>query len=296
MDLREIRSFITLAEQLHFGRAARLLNLSQPALSKQIRRLEEELGGALLIRDRHGTALTSLGGQFLQGARSLVRESDELIADARRAAKGEAGRLRMGFGFHTFELVPRLVVKLRRNLPSVEISLRDMSTSEQTEGLRSERIDLGFVRLPAPREFEFLPVIADRVALVSNIAADRPAHLALSECRHEPFVLVSQQRSPTFYRHVLNLCAKHGFHPRIVQEVPEITTALALVRAGLGLSMIAQSFSTSHFAGVRFHPIRDKEARWEVGAAWRKGDTNPVLHRFLALLRKEVRIPARQAG
>jgi DNA-binding transcriptional LysR family regulator len=289
MELREVRSFITLAEQLHFGRAARLLNLSQPALTKQIHRLEEELGGSLLTRSRHGTRLTALGQQFLDGARSLVRECDELIALTRRAARGEAGRLRIGFGFHTFELVPRIVVRLRKSLPSVDISLRDMSTSEQTEALRSEKIDLGFIRVPAAAEFETLPVIEDRVMLVSSSSSGLPSDLDLAACRDRPFVLISRKRSPTFHRHVLSLCAKHGFHPRIVQEVPEVTTVLALVRAGLGLAMIPQSFGTSRFAGVRFHILKDREARWSVGAAWRKGDTNPLLHRFLALLKPEAK-------
>jgi DNA-binding transcriptional LysR family regulator len=288
MELREIRSFVVLAEELHFGKAARLLHLSQPALSKQILRLEEELGGPLLSRGRHGAALTSLGRQFLPGARSLVRDSDNLVAWTRRAALGEVGQLRLGFGFHTFELVPRLLVKLRRNLPEVEITLRDMSTAEQTEGLRSERIDLGFVRLPAPKDFQTLPVSSDRVALVSRSGVGLPAQLSLAACKNEPFVLISRERSPSFYNHVLRLCAKHGFLPRIVQEVPEATTALALVRAGLGLTLIGQSFETSHFAGVRFHNLKDPEARWEVGAAWRPGDSNPVLHRFLTLLRKEM--------
>ena len=289
MELREVRSFITLAEQLHFGRAARLLNLSQPALTKQIHRLEEELGGELLSRGRHGTHLTTLGQQFLEGARTFVHDGDELVALTRRAARGEAGRLRIGFGFHTFELVPRVVVRLRKSLPAVEISLRDMSTSEQIEALRAEKIDLGFVRAPAAKEFETLPVIEDRVMLVSSASSKLPADLDLAACHDQPFVLISRKRSPTFHRHVLSLCAKHGFHPRIVQEVPEVTTGLALVRAGLGLAMIPQSFGASRFAGVRFHILKDKEAGWSVSAAWRKGDTNPLLHRFLSLLKREAK-------
>ncbi|MHA3773417.1 LysR family transcriptional regulator [Verrucomicrobiota bacterium sgz303538] len=288
MELREVRSFVTLAEQLHFGRAARLLNLSQPALTKQIRRLEEVVGGALLIRGQHGTQLTALGREFLRGARASVRDFDELLERTRRTALGEAGRLRIGFGFHTFELVPRIVVRLRKSIPSIEISLRDMSTAEQIDALRSEKIDLGFVRLPVPPEFETFPVIEDSVMLVSSLSANCPAALTLNDCREKPFVLISRERSPTFNQHVFTLCAKHGFHPKVVQEVPEVTTALALVRAGLGLTMIPQSFGTTRFAGVRFHELKDPAARWRVGAAWRKGDTNPLIHRFLSLLNPEV--------
>ena len=289
MELREIRSFITLAEQLHFGRAAEVLSLSQPALTKQIHRLEEELGGTLLTRSRHGTQLTALGQQFLRGARTSLQDLDDLLESTRRAAAGVAGRLRIGFGFHTFELVPRVVVQLRQSVPSMELTLRDMSTVEQIEALRSGRIDLGFVRLPVVKSFASLPVIEDRLMLVSSSAADIPANLALRECRDRPFIFISPDRSPTLYQHALRLCARHGFHPRIVQEVPEVTTALALVRAGLGLTMIPQSFGTTHFSGLQFHKLKDPEARWKVGAAWHKGDTNPLLQRFLALLKTEVK-------
>ncbi len=289
MELREVRSFVTLADQLHFGRAARLLHVSQPALTKQIRRLEEELGGTLLTRGRHGTQLTALGRQFLRGARTAVQDFDELLERTRRTATGEAGRLRIGFGFHTFELVPRIVVRLRASVPSIELSLRDMSTVEQVEALRSERIDLGFVRLPVGAEFETLPVIEDRLMLVSSLAENLPANLSLKDCRERPFVFISRERSPTFHRHAVTLCAKYGFHPNMVQEVPEVTTALALVQAGLGLTMIPQSFGTTHFAGLRFHILKDPDARWKVGAAWRRGDANPLLHRFLGLLKLEVK-------
>lgn len=287
MELREVRSFITLAEQLHFGHAARVLHLSQPALTKQIRRLEEEVGGRLLDRDRRGTQLTALGQQFLRGARASLHDFDDLLEQTRRVAAGQAGRLRLGFGFHTFELVPRILVRLRKSVPSIELSLRDMSTSEQVEALRAERIDLGFVRLPVGDEFETLPVIEDRLMLVSSLSANLPSNLRLRDCRDRPFILISPDRSPTFNHHAIALCTKHGFHPRIALQVPEITTALALVQAGLGLTMIPQSFSTNRFAGVRFHHLPDPEARWKVGAAWRKGDTNPLLHRFLALMKAE---------
>ena len=286
MELTEVRSFVTLAEQLNFGRAARLLHLSQPALTKQIRRLEDELGGPLFTRGRRGARLTAAGQQFLQGARDLLADGEKLLALARRATRGETGRLRIGFGFHTFELVPRLVVRLQRSLPAVEIGLRDMSSIEQTEALRLDRIDLGFVRLPVDdAELETLPVIEDRLMLISGPSMNLPADFSLAACRNHPFVLISRERSPTMRQHVLRLCAKHGFHPRIVQEVPEATTALALVRAGMGLALFSQSFGATRFAGVRYHLLKDAEAGWSVGAVWRRGDANPILHRFLSMIR-----------
>ncbi|HEY5894796.1 MAG TPA: LysR family transcriptional regulator [Chthoniobacterales bacterium] len=288
MEMREIRSFVVLAEQLHFGRASRLLHLSQPALTKQIHRLEEELGGHLFIRGRHGTKLTALGNQLLRDARPVIQDFDQLIERGRRTARGDLGRLRIGFGFHTFELVPRIVVKLRETTPGIDVSVRDLSTAEQIAALRAEQLDLGFIRLPIGPEFESMPVIQDRAMLVSSSKSPLSESAPLADCKNEPFILISRERSPGFYAHVLKLCAKYGFHPRVVQEASEITTALALVRAGLGLAMIPESFGTTHFSGVRFHRLPDKEAIWKVGAAWRKDDQNPLLKRFLNLLRAEL--------
>jgi len=289
MELREIRSFLILAEQLHFGRAARLLHVSQPALTKQMRRLEDELGGALLLRSRHGAQLTSLGRLFREGALKLVRDADELISHTRRVARGQGGRLRIGFGFHTFDLVPRLIVRLRKSLPEIDITLRDMSTSEQVEELLSEKLDLGFIRSTSIKGLETLPVHKDRVMIATSLAANYPATLDLASLRHTPFVLISRQRSPTFHRHVLEICAQHGFHPHVVQEVPEVTTVLALARAGLGIAMIPESFSRTHLQGIRFHKIPGSIATWTIAAAWRKGDPNPLLLRFLSLLKTEIK-------
>jgi DNA-binding transcriptional LysR family regulator len=287
MDIRELRSFIVLAEQLHFGRASELLHLSQPALTKQIRKLENELGSPLFERGRHGTSLSMLGVYFLREARSVVGKFDQLVTHSRQAVSGESGLLRIGFGFHTLELVPPLLVTLRKDSPAIDVTLRDMSTSEQAAELHAEQLDLGFMRLPVGPGFSVLRVVEDRLMLVSSAESSLPEKLPLKQCRDEPFVLISDQRSPGFHNHVLMLCAKHGFHPRIIQQVTDFRTALALVRAGMGLSVIPQSFSSPPFAGIRYHTLRDADARWSVGAAWRKGDTNPLLHRFLSLLKEE---------
>ena len=288
MEMRELRSFVLLGQQLHFGRTARLLNLSQPALTKQIRKIEEDLGWLLFQRGKHGTKLTSAGETFLEEAKLIVSGFDRLLERGRRLAQGEIGRLRIGFGFHTFELVPRVIARLRRVAPAVEISLRDMSTAEQIEALRNRRIDAGFVRAPVSKEFESMPVIDDRLILVTSKNSGLPQKATLRDCTKQPFILISNERAPTFRRHALALCAKHGFHPRLIQDTSEVTTSLALARANLGVTLIPQSFGTAHITGVRVHDLDDPEASWAVSAAWRKGDTNPVLKRFIELLKDEV--------
>jgi len=287
MNVEELRSFMVLAGHLHFGRAAEALHLTQPALTKQVRRLEESVGGRLFDRSRHGTALTTLGQRLVPQARELVDSFDRLLANAQKEAQGRGGRLRIGFGYYTYELVPRLVVSLRRREPGIEISLRDMSTAEQIRDLQAGDLDIGFVRLPLPETkevFESRPVLSGRLALAQP--SDGQAGVkGLGDCRDKPFVIVSKQRSAGLYERILKLCAQHGFHPRIVQEVTEITTALALVRAGMGVSIIPESSWSRLFGGVRIQALNDQEASWEVGAVWRRRDTNAALQRFLGLLR-----------
>lgn len=285
MEIPVLRSFSVLAEHLHFGRAARVLHLSQPALTKQMRRLEDELGGELFERGTHGTKLTTLGVAFLPLAVDLVKRSDDVLEAGRRQAKGEVGRLAIGFGRTTLDLVPSLVMKLRSVSPNVEIRLQDMSTAEQFAALELGAIDVGFLRLPPspPPGYTTARVADDRMVLVTQSRAS-PRDLSLADCSNAPFVLLDAARSPDFRAHTLLLFAKYGFQPRVVQDVTEFSTALALVRAGMGMTLVPASLKDEPLAGLGLHPVRDREARWSVGACWRRRNTNPTLRSFLKLI------------
>lgn len=288
MDVYQLRSFVVLAEHLHFGRAAAALHLSQPALTKQIRRLEDELGNVLFEREPGSTRLSSVGEFWLPHVRELLARFDQAAALGRRTASGATGRLRIGFGFHTLDLVPGIVVQLRTQAPEAQVMLRDMSTAEQAAALQAQQIDVGFMRMPMAdaARYETLPVIEDQLALVTAAEASRNATVKLREVKDEPFVSISRDRSPGFFNHVLAVCAAQGFHPRIVQEVHEFTTALALVRAGMGVAVIPASLGRETLAGVRLHRLSDRKAVWKVAAVWRKGDRNPLLAEFIRLLRR----------
>jgi len=291
MRIEELRAFVVLAGHLHFGRTAQVLHMSQPALTKQIRRLEESLGGRLLERGRHGTKLSAFGTRFLAQAKDVVEAFDRLGVAARKAAVGEAGQLRIGFGSYTLELVPRLVVKMRALAPGIEISLRDMSTSEQIAALQAEQLDVGFTRLPLPasaRELQALPVVSGQLALVCPARPFQTGRVSLDDCRDQPFVILSKQRSPGLYDKILALCAGHGFHPRIVQEVSELATALALVQSGMGLCIVPISDSARRFPGVKMQLLSEKAASWAAGAVWRRKDSNPALKRFIEVLKAEI--------
>jgi DNA-binding transcriptional LysR family regulator len=285
MELGLLRSFAVLAEHLHFGRAARVLHLSQPALTKQIRRLEEELGAELFERGAHGTRLTAFGTTFLPLASELVKRAADVLEEGRRQASGEVGRLAIGFGRTTLDLVPALVLKLRSIAPNVEIRLRDMSTAEQFAALEVGAIDVGFLRLPSspPSGYASARVADDRMVLVTQSRAAR-RDLSLADCREAPFILLDGTRSPDFRAHTLLLFAKYGFQPKVAQDVSEFSTALAFVRAGMGMTLVPASLKDEPLAGLGLHPVRDPEARWSVGACWRRRNTNPVLRSFLKLM------------
>lgn len=291
MSIEELRSFVILAGHLHFGRAAQARHVSQPALTKQMNRLEDAVGGKLFERGKQGSKLTTFGERFLPRAKELVTAFDRLLAEARQEAQGRGGRLRIGSGSYTLDLVPRLIVKLRNQEPRIEVSLRDLSTAEQLDGLQKGQLDLGFTRLPLPaaaRDLTARPLMSGQLALVLPKQGFPARAIKLDECRDKSFVILSRERSRGLYEMTLKLCAEHGFHPRIVQEVSELTTAMALVRAGMGISIIPECFWSQRFGGLRIQLLPQRSARWAVGAVWRKRDTNPALHGFLKLMEAEM--------
>jgi DNA-binding transcriptional LysR family regulator len=287
MELRLLRSFQALAEQGHFGRAARALHLSQPALTKRIRQLEGEVGAPLFDRGRQGAQLTRLGRLFADEVAPLLRHADGVLDRARRAARGELGELRLGFGVVTWLLVPRLVSGFRRAHPEVHVSLRDMSTPAQLDALERGDLDIGFLRLPVERPLAILPVVEDRLVLA--VPQGRRAELARRprrELRDEPFVELTSARSPSYHAHVLRVCARYGFRPRVVQSASEFFTVLALVSAGMGVAVVPRAVTDTRVEGVAYLPVGIPEALWRVGAAWVPGTRNAVRDAFLSLLRE----------
>jgi DNA-binding transcriptional LysR family regulator len=291
MEFHRMRSLVILADQLHFGRAAGILHLSQPALSKQIRLLEEEIGGTLFLRGRQGAELTALGKVVVAEARAVVKASENFASVCRHAASGEVGTLDIGFGFTALEIVPAAVAAFRCHRPNVVIRLSDISTAEQVEALHSGRIQLGVVRMPVAREFAQEALLEDSLALVVPEATWRP-RCSLKSFRDAPFILLARDRAPGFHGHVLRLCARSGFSPRVVQETNEFHTVLAFVAAGVGVGFVSKSFMNARPApvGVRTVELLDSAARWTVGAAWRKQERNPLVDRFVQTLQEQMRL------
>jgi DNA-binding transcriptional LysR family regulator len=291
MEIRLLRSFQVLAQQGHFGRAARALHVSQPALTKQMRQLEDELGGPLFVRGRHGAQLTSAGKLFSDEVDRLLLHADRVLDRAQRAARGEVGELRLGFGVTTRFFVPRLVSRFRKAHPQVQVSLEDMSSPLQLDALEDGRLHVGFVRLPVDRPLKIVPVVEDRLVLAvpearrADLLRRMPAGL-----REEPFVelTTSPPGSASFQAHVHRVCARYGFRPRVVQQAGDFVTMLALVAAGLGLAVVPKAATATRVEGVVHLPLEVEEARWRVGAAWMPDARNPARDAFLAVLREEL--------
>jgi DNA-binding transcriptional LysR family regulator len=277
-----------LAKYLHFGRTAKLLNLSQPALTKQIVQLEHYFGMLLFDRNRKGTKLTTFGQQLLKEAQAFMVHYEQLCQLGKKISTGEYGLLRLGYGLHAFEMVPRLIVQFRRSSPGIELTLNDLSTHEQLEALRVGQLDIGFVKLTTPTEFNTLPVVEEQLSLVTPEQSSLSRIRHLEECADIPFVIISRERSPVLHNQILLLCGNRGFYPRIIQEVSEVATILTLVKAGLGVTILPPSFCGPGFSGLLTYSLDQPDALWSVYAAWRKGDANPALDAFLKLLHQEI--------
>ncbi len=288
-EFDELRSFLILTEQLHFRRAAEILHVSQPALSKQIRRLEDRLGGPLLIRRTRGLHLTSAGQVLQQHARRIVEDSESAERITRLTLKGEAGTLRVGFGIAVLARgLPNLMMRFRKRFPNVDLTVRNMSTSDQVEALSNRRIDVGFVRLPVRAEdLETIPILNERLMVVLSEQAAWDAKSGLASLSRAPFILPCRADSASFYDHVFRTCRAAGFVPRVVQEADVFFTALNLVRAGLGVSIAPSAVQLMRVPQIRFGETRVPEAEWSIGVAWnRRGVRSVLVENFIQMARK----------
>ena len=267
----ELEAFVTLAEHLHFGRAAELLHVTQPALSKQIQRLEDTVGGALVIRGYRNVRLTEAGQVLLTRARLLLQESSSALEATHKAVRGELGTLRIGFGLATIEkLLPDVLLRFRQKYPRVELRLRDMPTPDQLAALAASRIDIGFVRLPIRKaRVEMRPILRERRMLAFGSRSPWRPRGSLASLAGVPFITIARSTSASFHDHVIAVCQAAGFAPNIVQETNELFTMLMLVRAGMGVALAPSSAALRKPPDVRFRELSMPEAVWDIALAWR---------------------------
>ncbi len=287
LELSELRAFLVLADHLHFSHAAEVLHVSQPALTKQMQRLEAKVSGRLLVRGYRKVALTPAGEILRDRARRLLREAEVAEQMARLAVHGKAGVLRIGFGIGSLAAgLPDMLMRFRQQFPEVQVFMRDMSTPNQIEALHQGDIDVGFVRLPVESaELVTVPVLEEM--LVAAIPRGMSYRKGLADLRNEPFVVISRSSSVSFFDHLVQTCRAAGFSPRIVQEVNELLTVLFLVQAGAGVSLVPSSASRMRVPNVRLLDTHLAEAKWRIGLTWRKRDqSDPLVRNFVSLARR----------
>jgi DNA-binding transcriptional LysR family regulator len=288
LELLELKSFVMLARSLHFRKASEKLFLSQPALSRKIRRLEAKISGPLFVRTRRKVALTEAGRILLPKARMLLEDAEATLAATQAAVEGKAGTLRIGFGIASVaEILPRTILRFRKNYPDVQLEMRDMSSPSQVAALLDTHLDVGILRMPvAPPELISVPLFRERLVLVSSAATTYKVSEGLTGFREKPFILIARSVSATLHDQCLDLCRAAGFTPRIVQQASETFTILNLVRAGLGVSLVPSSAGRMRVPGLRFHQLETPRATWQIGVAWhRRSERHNLISRFVEITR-----------
>src|SRR4051812_45530625 len=294
LELRQLRYFVTVAEELHFGRAAARLHMTQPPLSQTIAALEELLGAPLLLRNRRQVALTPAGAALLPQARRMLAEAAQLPELVRRAAAGEAGSLSLAFvTLADYSVLPPFLRRYRAAYPQVQIVLQEATSDLQVDDLLRARIDAGILIPPLPEkaraELDYLKVLEEPLVLCAPAGLDAlrgggPVHLA--DLPALPLVIFPRQSSPTLHDAILSCFRAAGITPVIGQEAIQMQTIVSLVSGGMGLALVPESVSNLMRPGVEYRAIAEPTPLVETGLAWRRDNASPVLRGFLELFRE----------
>ncbi len=285
-DLRQLRYFLAVAEELHFGRAAERVGIAQPPLTQQIQRLERLLGCVLLVRGRK-TRLTPAGEALAEDARRLLSQAEEAFERTRRVARGEAGQLRVGVPPSVMLTdLPAAVRRYRQRYPEVRFTLRELATSAIQEELRAGRIDLGFLREARLDGAALFLTEAVLMVLPASHALARRRTVRLRDLRGEPFVFFPKALGPAFHQHLVDGCVAAGFTPNVVQEATQWQTVVSLVEAGMGVSLAPECVTRFRRKGVVYLPVPG--LRTSVYVSWSGEAPSPAGAAFLQTLDRRV--------
>jgi DNA-binding transcriptional LysR family regulator len=290
MELRHLASFVAVAEQLSFVRAAEKLHLSQPALSAQIQKLEEEIGVQLFVRNRRMVKLTDAGRVFLAEVRATLSRAQQAVERVQKADRGEIGRLRIGFvSSAALAIVPAISVAFRREFPEVTLDLMNLRTSSQLKALVNKSIDIGFLRLPVSHD-RLTTTVIHREPFAIVLPSDHPLaakrQVRVAELSKEKFVAYGRRWAPGFYDAVVQICTSQGFSPEITQETGEMYTAIALVAAGAGAAILPRTVVLAQSQGIVMKPLPLSMGVSEIAIAVRKENNSSLVRSFVALAAK----------
>ena len=293
-ELSQLRCFVAVGEELHFRRAAERLNMTQPPLSRQVRLLEHQVGTPLLERSSRVVRFTAAGRAFFPEAVRILRLAEEAATSARRIAKAEGGSIAVGFTASVgYGLLPDIVRRLHRRVPSLSLTLKEMVTGAQIEALAAGRLDVGLLRPHAPHgalESALLGRDALMLAVPRAEARKWPQRPKLSSLQGRRLISYSPYEASYFYQLVHGHLARAHVTPEIVDYVPQIHTMLALVDSGIGVALIPETASRLHFEGVALRRMETTPSRpVEMFVSWRKDNDNPILDVFRAEVKEALK-------
>jgi DNA-binding transcriptional LysR family regulator len=293
MELRHLRYFVALAEELHFGRAALRLAITQPPLSFAIQSLEKELNVRLFERDNKRVSMTAAGRAYLAETLAILDRIEHANDTARSVAAGKLGKLDIGFtGSMLYRDVPQIVARFSREHPGIEVTLRELSSVEQVEGLRHGQLHAGFVNVmsvPDGLKGQALPEDSFVCCLPNGHPHAGKQEVDLKDLANESFIMFPREVSPANYDNVITICRQAGFEPRTRYAARQWLTIVALVANGLGVSLVPASTGRSGIAGASFVSIRSTPAHSSAYLLWHPEDENPALKYFLDVASKVLR-------
>ena len=282
-----------MAEELSYSRAAARIHVSQPSLSRQVAALEAEIGVALLDRDKHRVSLTAAGRAYLERARELLVGLDQAADLARRSAKGQVGRLALGFGGSAaYTLMPAVLRRFRARYPEVEVTLQQLPLTAQLDALREGRVDVGFLLLPVDDPaVRTERLMRDRMvaAVPSDHALARRRDVALRSLSDEAFVAFPREGGLGYRDRMVELCLKAGFTPRIVREAAPLESIVGFVASGAGIALLPAMARRLRVADVIYVPVTERFAFMDFALAWRPDAKMPAIDAFLATSRELAR-------
>jgi DNA-binding transcriptional LysR family regulator len=293
IELRHLRYFITVAEELHFGRAAARLHMAQPPLSQQIRQLEGELGFQLFHRTKRSVQLTEAGAVFLDECRRVMQQLDQAVQLGQQVSRGERGQLVIGFvSSAAYSVLPTLLQSFRAAAPDVSLELHELTTDQQVQWLRDRRMDVGLVRPPIEEPDFFLTLLFEEplvVALPQQHPLAQQSQVSLKDLAGKPFILFPRPLAPGLYDQIISLCQQGGFSPTIVQEAIQMQTIISLVAAEIGVAIVPLSLQNLQRTGVVYRELREPTPKAAIALLTRQPDSSPIVQRFLAIAEAGVR-------
>ena len=295
MELRHLRYFVAVAEELSFTRAAAKLRLAQPSLTRQIHNLEKEIGVALLDRSRNQVSLTEEGRRFLVDAQRLVALSLESVKSVQRFSRGETAQLNLGYLFKfNFDLLPATLATFYLATPEISVNLFDMPPAAQIRALEERRIDLGFVGLQPPANSKSMALLDWECVAHHKVVVVLPAHhplakkseIKISDLRQVFFVAMSEEKYPGSRDWLASLCQQAGFAPRILQDVDLESGIMTFVAEGLGVTLAREQISNLPHPGVVFRPLA-AAAKADYWIAWHRENRSQVLLKYIEIVKKQ---------